>query len=74
MAKMKVVQVPKAGADLELVEREIPQPGAGQVRIRAPAPFCLGDTHGRKHRWSCEEREPAWWRREGEQPFLPVHV
>ena len=29
MAKMKVVQVPKAGADFELVEREIPQPGAG---------------------------------------------
>ena len=25
MAKMKAVQVPKAGADFELVEREIPQ-------------------------------------------------
>ena len=37
MAKMKVVQVPKAGADFELVEREIPQPGAGQVRIRVQA-------------------------------------
>jgi alcohol dehydrogenase len=33
MAKMKAVQVPKAGADFEIVEREIPQPGAGQVRI-----------------------------------------
>src|SRR3984893_3803244 len=31
MAKMKAVQVPKAGADFEIVEREIPQPGAGQV-------------------------------------------
>jgi len=30
MAKMKTVQVPKAGADFEIVEREIPQPGAGQ--------------------------------------------
>src|SRR3954462_9012716 len=37
MAKMKAVQVPKAGADLEIVEREIPQPGPGQVRIRVQA-------------------------------------
>src|SRR5215472_248922 len=37
MAKMKAVQVPKPGADLELVEREIPQPGPGQVRIRVLA-------------------------------------
>jgi D-arabinose 1-dehydrogenase-like Zn-dependent alcohol dehydrogenase len=37
MAKMKVVQVPKAGADFEIVEREIPQPGAGQVRIKVQA-------------------------------------
>jgi len=37
MAKMKVVQVPKPGADFEIVEREIPQPGAGQVRIRVRA-------------------------------------
>src|SRR5229473_7804449 len=37
MAKMKVVQVPKAGADFELVERDVPQPGAGQVRIHVQA-------------------------------------
>jgi D-arabinose 1-dehydrogenase-like Zn-dependent alcohol dehydrogenase len=37
MARMKAVQVPKAGADFEIVEREIPQPGAGQVRIRVEA-------------------------------------
>lgn len=37
MAKMKAVQVPKAGADFELVEREIPEPGSGQVRIRVQA-------------------------------------
>ena len=34
---MKAVQVPKAGADFEIVEREIPNPGAGQVRIRVLA-------------------------------------
>jgi len=37
MPKMKVAQVPKAGADFEIVEREIPQPGRGQVRIRVQA-------------------------------------
>ena len=37
MAKMKAVQVPKPGADFEIVEREIPQPGPGEVRIRVLA-------------------------------------
>jgi len=37
MAKMKVAQIAKAGADLEIVDREIPQPGTGQVRIRVQA-------------------------------------
>jgi len=37
MAKMKVAQIAKAGADFEIVDREIPQPGPGQVRIRVQA-------------------------------------
>src|ERR1700676_3585869 len=37
MAKMKAVQVPKAGADFEVVERDIPQPGPGHVRIHVQA-------------------------------------
>jgi D-arabinose 1-dehydrogenase-like Zn-dependent alcohol dehydrogenase len=37
MAKMKVVQVPKPGADFEIVEREVPEPGPGHVRIRVKA-------------------------------------
>src|SRR5712692_9548675 len=37
MAKMKVAQIPKPGADFEIVEREIPSPGAGHVRIRVQA-------------------------------------
>jgi len=37
MAKMRAVQVSKAGGALELVEREVPAPGAGQVRIRVEA-------------------------------------
>lgn len=36
-APMKVVQIPRAGADFEVVERDIPQPGANQVRIRVQA-------------------------------------
>jgi D-arabinose 1-dehydrogenase-like Zn-dependent alcohol dehydrogenase len=34
---MKVAQISKAGADFEIVEREVPKPGAGQVRIKVQA-------------------------------------
>src|SRR6266540_4352639 len=34
---MKVAQIPKSGADFEIVEREIPEPGAGQVRVKVEA-------------------------------------
>ena len=34
---MKAVQISKAGGDFELVEREIPQPGLGEVRIKVEA-------------------------------------
>jgi NADPH:quinone reductase-like Zn-dependent oxidoreductase len=37
MPKMKIAVVPKPGADFEIQEREIPQPGPGQVRIRVQA-------------------------------------
>ena len=37
MAKMKAVQVPKPKANFEVVEREIPEPGSGHVRIRVQA-------------------------------------
>jgi D-arabinose 1-dehydrogenase-like Zn-dependent alcohol dehydrogenase len=37
MAKMRAVQVAKAGGPLELVERDIPAPGAGQVRVKVNA-------------------------------------
>lgn len=37
MPKMKAVQVSRPGADFEVVEREIPEPGAGQVRIHVQA-------------------------------------
>jgi D-arabinose 1-dehydrogenase-like Zn-dependent alcohol dehydrogenase len=37
MTKMRAVQVAKAGGPLELVEREIPSPGTGKVRIKVQA-------------------------------------
>ena len=36
-ALMEVAQIPKPGADFQIVEREIPKPGAGQVRIKVQA-------------------------------------
>ncbi len=37
MAKMRAVQVREPGGDFELVERDIPEPEAGQARIRVHA-------------------------------------
>jgi D-arabinose 1-dehydrogenase-like Zn-dependent alcohol dehydrogenase len=37
VAPMKVAQVPAPGADFQIVEREIPDPGAGHVRIKVQA-------------------------------------
>src|ERR1700733_6781810 len=52
MAKMKAVQVPKAGADFQIVEREIPNPGTGQVRIRVQAcGVCHSDVLTKEGGW-----------------------
>jgi D-arabinose 1-dehydrogenase-like Zn-dependent alcohol dehydrogenase len=37
MAKMRAVQIPRAKGPLELVERDIPEPGAQSVRIKVEA-------------------------------------
>jgi D-arabinose 1-dehydrogenase-like Zn-dependent alcohol dehydrogenase len=37
VAPMKVAQISKPGGDFEIVEREIPEPGAGEVRIKVHA-------------------------------------
>src|SRR5438876_1016735 len=45
MAKMRVVQVPHPKGPLELVERAIPEPGTGAVRIKVQAcGICHSDT------------------------------
>jgi D-arabinose 1-dehydrogenase-like Zn-dependent alcohol dehydrogenase len=50
--KMKVVQVPAAGADFQILERDIPEPGAGQVRIRVQAcGICHSDELVKEGHW-----------------------
>src|SRR5947207_3188682 len=52
IAPMKVAQVPKAGGDFELVEREIPKPGPGQVRIKVHAcGVCHSDVLTKEGAW-----------------------
>lgn len=49
---MKAVQVPAAGADFQLIEREIPEPGAGHVRIRVQAcGICHSDALTKDGHW-----------------------
>jgi D-arabinose 1-dehydrogenase-like Zn-dependent alcohol dehydrogenase len=52
IAPMKAVQVPRPGADFEVVEREIPNPGAGEVRIKVQAcGVCHSDVLAKEGGW-----------------------
>ncbi|HVA16684.1 MAG TPA: alcohol dehydrogenase catalytic domain-containing protein, partial [Candidatus Dormibacteraeota bacterium] len=52
MAKKTVAQVTKAGGDFEIVEREIPQPPPGHVRIRVQAcGICFSDHLVKNNLW-----------------------
>jgi len=49
---MKAAQVPKPGADFEVVEREIPKPGTGEVRIKVQAcGVCGSDVFTKEGQW-----------------------
>jgi D-arabinose 1-dehydrogenase-like Zn-dependent alcohol dehydrogenase len=49
---MKVAEVPRAGADFQIVEREIPKPGVGQVRIKVQAcGVCHSDELTKEGAW-----------------------
>jgi D-arabinose 1-dehydrogenase-like Zn-dependent alcohol dehydrogenase len=49
---MKVAQIPKAGADFQIVDREIPQPAAGEVRIKVQAcGVCHSDMFTKEGAW-----------------------
>jgi D-arabinose 1-dehydrogenase-like Zn-dependent alcohol dehydrogenase len=52
LAPMKVAQIPKPGADFEIVEREIPQPAVRQVRIKVQAcGVCHSDLFTKEGGW-----------------------
>jgi D-arabinose 1-dehydrogenase-like Zn-dependent alcohol dehydrogenase len=52
IAPMKVAQIPKAGADFQVVEREIPMPDAGHVRIKVQAcGVCHSDVLTKEGAW-----------------------
>src|ERR1700676_15594 len=53
IAPMKAAQIPKPGADFEIVEREIPKPGAGHVLIKVQAcGICHSDVLTKEGAWS----------------------
>jgi D-arabinose 1-dehydrogenase-like Zn-dependent alcohol dehydrogenase len=52
VAPMKSAQIPRAGGDFEIVEREIPNPLAGQVRIKVQAcGVCHSDVLTKEGAW-----------------------
>ena len=52
MSKMRLVQVTRPNGPLEMVEREIPEPGAGQVRIKVEAcGICHSDSMTKEGLW-----------------------
>ncbi|HEX2225526.1 MAG TPA: alcohol dehydrogenase [Candidatus Binatia bacterium] len=52
MSKMHVVQVTRPNGPLEIVEREIPEPDAGQVRIKVEAcGICHSDSFTKEGTW-----------------------
>ena len=53
MAKMRAVQVARAGGSLEIVEREVPEPARGEVRVRIEAcGVCHSDSLTVEGQWS----------------------
>ena len=50
--KMKAAQISKAGGEWELVERNVPEPGAGQVRVKIDAcGICHSDSLVKEGLW-----------------------
>ena len=66
MAKMRAVQVPFAGGPFEIVEREIPEPASGEVRVKIQAcGICHSDEVTKAGNVSRHPRTPACARSRG---------
>jgi D-arabinose 1-dehydrogenase-like Zn-dependent alcohol dehydrogenase len=51
-AQMKAAQISKPGGEFELVERQIPEPGAGEVRVKVQAcGICHSDVFTKEGSW-----------------------
>jgi D-arabinose 1-dehydrogenase-like Zn-dependent alcohol dehydrogenase len=52
IAPMKAAQIPKPGADFQIVDREIPEPGRGEVRLKVQAcGVCHSDLFTKEGAW-----------------------
>lgn len=52
LAPMRAAQISKPGGDFEIVEREVPKPGAGQVRVKVQAcGVCHSDALTKEGQW-----------------------
>jgi D-arabinose 1-dehydrogenase-like Zn-dependent alcohol dehydrogenase len=52
MPKMRVAQITRPNGPLEIIEREIPEPGAGSVRVKVEAcGVCHSDTFTKEGHW-----------------------
>ena len=52
MSKMRAVQIPRAKAPFEMVQREVPQPGPGEIRLRVEAcGICHSDSFVKEGTW-----------------------
>jgi D-arabinose 1-dehydrogenase-like Zn-dependent alcohol dehydrogenase len=52
IAPMKAAQITRPGGDFEIVERETPQPGAGEVRVKVQAcGVCYSDELVKEGKW-----------------------
>jgi len=52
VAPMKAAQIPKPGGDFQIVDREIPKPGPGEVRIKVQAcGVCHSDLFTKEGAW-----------------------
>ena len=52
IAPMRIAQVSRAGGDFQIVEREIPKPGSGQIRIKVEAcGVCHSDAFTKEGAW-----------------------